>query len=81
VAEPEEFSDSLNLPAPAGIKRPWTDDEELPNGGVRIHLKRACNGCGQLIGDVNDFEIARAMAGLPLEDVRGECPTCSEVAS
>lgn len=77
MAEIEEFSDSLNLPAPAGIKRPWTDDEELPNGGVRIHLKRACNGCGGLIGDVNGSEIARAMGGLPLEDVRDECPNCA----
>lgn len=42
-----------------------------------IHVKRACNGCGELIGDVTDEEMDRAIAGLPMLDVRDECPTCT----
>ena len=40
-------------------------------------VKRACNGCGQYLGDVTDAEINRAVAGLPLLDVRAECAHCA----
>ena len=40
-------------------------------------VKRACNGCGQYLGDVTDAEINRAVAGLPLLDVRAECTHCA----
>lgn len=39
-------------------------------------VQRACNGCGTFLGDVTDEEMARAIAGAPLEDVRGECNHC-----
>jgi hypothetical protein len=57
-----------------------TPDVDLPGGGKRITVKRACNGCGDLIGDVTEEEIERAIAGLPIEDVRGECDRCAPVA-
>lgn len=56
--------------------RPWTPDRKTETGTV-ITVKRACNGCGQLLGDVTEEEIERGIAGLPLTDVRGECRTCS----
>lgn len=40
-------------------------------------VKRACNGCSQYLGDVTDAEINRAVAGLPLLDVRAECAHCA----
>ena len=40
-------------------------------------VKRACNGCGQYLGDVTTAEINRAVAGLPLLDVRAECARCA----
>ncbi|MGX1909028.1 hypothetical protein ACWIID_09215 [Streptomyces phaeochromogenes] len=39
-------------------------------------VQRACNGCGTFLGDVTDAEMARAIAGAPPEDVRGECDHC-----
>lgn len=41
-----------------------------------IKVKRACNGCGTLLGDVADVEVERAIAGLPPLDVRAECGHC-----
>jgi len=67
------FVEELFGPRPA---RPWTPDEKLPEGGTRVTVKRACNGCGELLGDVTDAEMDRAVAGLPSEDVRAECPRC-----
>jgi hypothetical protein len=57
--------------------RPWTADEDHPDGRRTIHLKRACNGCGALIGDVTDDEMDAAVDGRPLPDVTGECPVCT----
>jgi hypothetical protein len=51
----------------------WTDDQ----GATRLTVKRCCNGCNTRLGDVTDAEIAAAIDGLPLPDVRSECPTCS----
>jgi hypothetical protein len=56
--------------------RPYTPNEHR-NGRCVLHVKRACNGCGELIGDVTDQEIEAAIDGLPLTDVRHECPWCA----
>jgi hypothetical protein len=42
-----------------------------------VTMQRCCNGCGEALGDVTDYEVNHAIAGLPLPDVRGECPRCS----
>jgi hypothetical protein len=38
-----------------------------------MHLKRACNGCGTLLGDVAGRDVDD---DGNLSDVRGECPNC-----
>lgn len=58
------------------VRRSWTPDERTDTG-VRIHVKRNCNGCGALLGDVTDDEVSAAMAGRRLPDVRAECPICT----
>ncbi|MFB7707954.1 hypothetical protein [Streptomyces sp. NPDC056105] len=40
---------------------------------TRVRLKRACNGCGQSLGDVADWDIDEHDN---LTDVRGECKHC-----
>jgi hypothetical protein len=56
--------------------RTFTPDVKHPDGSRTIHMKRACNGCGQNVGDPTDDEMDRAIAGLPLPDVRSECKNC-----
>lgn len=56
--------------------RTWTPDTLLDNNSRQISVKRACNGCGDLIGDVTDEEMVGAVRGYPLFDVRPECPRC-----
>ncbi|MFH9823055.1 hypothetical protein [Streptomyces bobili] len=60
--------------------RPSTPDRTNPDGTTTIKMKRACNGCGERLGDITDEEMARAINGLPLPDVRQECPTCAPTA-
>jgi hypothetical protein len=60
--------------------RPNTPDRVNPDGSKTIRTKRACNGCGQLIGDITDEEFTAAMFGRPLPDVRRECPSCAPTA-
>lgn len=70
-------------PAPAevstdgmiGYLRPWTPPVEIENG-TQVCVKRACNGCGVWLGDLTADEAGRAVAGLPLDDVRADCPHC-----
>lgn len=62
------------------MTRPWTEDRRSADGSTTITMKRACNGCGQRLGDVTDGEMARAVNGLPLPDVRRECPACGPTA-
>lgn len=52
---------------------------ELPDGRRTTTLvaQRCCNGCHREIGDANEDELDRAIAGLPLPDVRHECPWCA----
>lgn len=57
-----------------------TPDRTNPDGSTTIKMKRACNGCGTRLGDVTDAEMARAINGLPLPDVRKECPACAPTA-
>jgi hypothetical protein len=56
--------------------RTHTPDRTNDNGSTTIKLKRACNGCGHLLGDVTEAEMERAVAGAPLLDVRAECGHC-----
>ena len=68
------------LMAWAAGRRPSTPEYKVgPTTTVKV--KRACNGCGLDVGDVTDEEIAAAMNGEPLPDVRGECPDCSKEMS
>lgn len=53
--------------------RPYTPHEIREDGAGVIHVKRACNGCGNDLGDVRDDEVAAAAAGRSLPDVRLEC--------
>lgn len=63
------------------MKRAFTPDrqEATEDGRTRtvVVMKRACNGCGALVGDVTGEEMDRAIAGLPSEDVRAECSRCA----
>ncbi|MFJ5217198.1 DUF4326 domain-containing protein [Streptomyces sp. NPDC088354] len=61
--------------------RPTTPDEPHPEGGTRFTVKRCCNGCGEVLGDVTAWEMHLAVHwSVPLPDVRDECPTCTPVA-
>lgn len=62
------------------MTRPWTPDRTNADGSTTFTAKRACNGCGQRIGDVTDDEHNRIIAGLGLPDVRKECPSCGPTA-
>lgn len=50
-----------------------TPDRTNQNGSTTIKLKRACNGCGQLLGDVDNRDVD---ARGNLTDVRAECGNC-----
>lgn len=69
--------DSARQLAPVSDARRRTPDVPKPGGGVIIAVRRCCNGCGQPIGDVTEDEIDAAVGGLPLPDVRHECPRCA----
>lgn len=60
--------------------RPNTPDRVNEDGSRTITTKRACNGCGDLLGDLTDQEMAAAIGGRPLPDVRRECPACGPTA-
>ena len=62
------------------MTRPWTENRTNADGSTSISMKRACNGCGQRLGDVTDTEMALAVNGLSLPDVRKECPACAPTA-
>ncbi|MFD4968909.1 hypothetical protein [Streptomyces sp. NPDC058424] len=62
------------------MTRPNTPDRINDDGTRTITTKRACNGCSQLLGDITDAEMALAVAGQSLPDVRRECPTCAPTA-
>lgn len=56
--------------------RPSTPDVVHDDGSRTITAKRCCNGCGSELGDVTDWEMACAVRGYLLPDVRAECSTC-----
>ncbi|SMF86450.1 hypothetical protein [Streptomyces sp. Amel2xC10] len=64
----------------AGRARPNAPDRVNPDGSRSIRMKRACNGCGVQLGDATEDEMNRGILGLPLPDVRRECPTCGPTA-
>lgn len=64
-----EASEANANPAP----RPWTPDRTNDDGSITIRLKRACNGCGTLLGDVANHDVD---GNGDLTDVRAECPNC-----
>jgi hypothetical protein len=60
--------------------RPSTPDRINDDGSRTITTKRACNGCGNLLGDITEHEMTAAISGRPLPDVRRECPACGPTA-
>ncbi|NUT38862.1 MAG: hypothetical protein HOV86_02645 [Thermoactinospora sp.] len=57
-----------------------TPDRINDDGSRTITTKRACNGCGILLGDITEREMQAAIHGAPMPDVRRECPTCGPTA-
>lgn len=53
--------------------RTHTPDRINPDGSRTITMERACNGCGQLLGDVDARD---ADDNGQLTDVRAECDHC-----
>jgi hypothetical protein len=53
--------------------RTHTPDRTNADGSTTIKLKRACNGCGQLLGDVDNRDVDD---NGNLTDVCGECDHC-----
>lgn len=72
------------LPAPEVTAlpslRPNTPDRNR-DGETVSTTKRACNGCGQILGDATDEELKAHTADLPLPDVRGECLACAHLVA
>ncbi|TXS16060.1 hypothetical protein EAO71_35125 [Streptomyces sp. ms191] len=62
------------------MARPDTPPRRNDGGTTTRRVKRACNACGYTLGDATDMEIAAAMEGRALPDVRDECPTCTPVS-
>lgn len=60
--------------------RPWTPDRRNPDGSTTVTVKRCCNGCRRSLGDVTDREMACAVAGQRLPDVRDECGCATRVS-
>ena len=58
------------------LPRRRTPDRVSEDGSTTLTIQRCCNGCGESLGDVTMIEINLAIDGLPLPDVRMECPQC-----
>ncbi|WNI19126.1 hypothetical protein [Actinacidiphila sp. ITFR-21] len=60
--------------------RTFTPDVRSVNAEGRavttVHMKRGCNGCGTLLGDIDDRDVDDRGN---LTDVRAECPNCAPV--
>lgn len=55
------------------LTRAHTPDRVNDDGSTTFTMKRACNGCGQLLGDLGDRDVD---AHGNLTDVRSECDHC-----
>lgn len=72
--------------SPSLLNRPWTEavqhpaNDEHPSGYRTFVVKRACNGCGAQLGDMTEDEMAAAISGWDLPDVRHECVVCASDA-
>lgn len=65
----------LVLPA----ARPWTPDEvDSETGVTAFTLKRACELCGETVGDCTPEEIWAAQNGTPLPDLRTGEHVCTK---
>lgn len=53
--------------------RPSTAPRVNPDGSITATVKRACNGCGRVLGDATNAEMDCAVNGQPLIDVSAEC--------
>jgi len=58
------------------LPRHRTPEARNPDGTTTVTIQRCCNGCGLPLGDVTFIEVELAIGGLPLPDVRKECPEC-----
>ncbi|MFJ4847595.1 hypothetical protein [Streptomyces sp. NPDC088733] len=58
--------------------RTFTPDRVNADGSTTIRMKRACNGCGQLLGDVDNRDVDK---DGNLTDVRGECSFCAPIVA
>jgi hypothetical protein len=72
-----DVADRADEAAKTAPRRRWTPDALNPDGSTTVRTKRACNGCGDLLGDITEEEYNAAVEGRDLPDVRGECPRCS----
>lgn len=61
-------------------RRTWTHTQ-FYDGGRKITVKMACNGCGILLGDATEDECLAPSEGRPLGDRTGECFVCSGAAA
>lgn len=58
--------------------RTHTPDRTNPDGTTTIKMKRACNGCGNLLGDLDGRDITEHGGTT---DVRGECAHCQPLVA
>lgn len=61
--------------------RPWTPHQRVHtdsgNPGVRLAVKRVCDGCQTRLGDVSDAEMIEVSKGRDLRSVKDQCPLCN----
>jgi hypothetical protein len=58
------------------MTRTTTPDRINEDGSRTITMKRACNGCGESIGDLDNRDVDKRGN---LTDVRGECDNCRPI--
>jgi hypothetical protein len=69
------FTDTYELVDTPRLNTP--DIRHQDGSRTILCIKRHCNGCDALLGDSTEAEVDAAIAGVPLPDVRGECPICT----
>lgn len=77
MAQPATPVSTHNFPARIHTPDLVTVDAD-GHKSTRIKLKRACNGCGTLLGDVDDRDVTD---DGELTDVRAECPNCAPLVA